>query len=664
MSLSLMPLLPFTVAFILGILVHGSGVGAYFFWIPLAISLILILSRRNYAAIMSLAISLGFGVAWVNKPTQLPEMLAGKKLAYSGVAEDVRNYEPTQVLIVRIDSCETRPCQSFLAKLTIPSSLPEIAETDRVVFSTVLTSLTGSVDLPGEIDYDAPLRRSGVVSAGFVRPDSVRLVGPEPGLLNALRRIQPEISALIGLSSLSPRAKEFLDVTLTGDRSMLSPTTREAFSATGLSHFLALSGLHVSILILVASVILLPLTVSFGLRRWRPVILICLLWLFAIITGLAPSVVRSVIMGTLFLLAYMFQRRRSPFNSLCVAALAILLVTPHTLYSVGFQLSFIAVASILLFAEKLNPFSRRRAWLYGLASYPAVTIAAMLGTAAVSAYYFNIFPLCFLPVNFFGALLLPFILGCGVVFLIFESLGITLSPLAACIDFLVKQLYDGATFIGSRPWAVVDGIYLTPPVLVGWFLCVGALALWLYKRRPVYGYAVLICVLFSVSVHVFAEKPGTDIEIFIPRSHSHTSLLIRDGNTLDVLTSAPVREHDELRESYGKKYRPYLLARAIDSLRFHRVSLPVQIEAGGKRFVMVTADSSVPVIEDRVDYALVCAGFRGDVVDLASKVNADTILLSSDINNRRHARYLRELQTAGIAVRSLRDRGYAYYISR
>ncbi|MCM1354946.1 MAG: ComEC/Rec2 family competence protein [Staphylococcus sp.] len=613
---------------------------------------------------MSLALSIGFGVAWVNEPGQLPEMFAGKKLVYSGVAEEVRNYEPTQVLIVRIDSCANRPCRPFRAKLTIPSSLPEIAETNRLALSAVLTSLTVSVDLPGEIDYDAQLRRSGVVSAGFVRPDSVRLVGPEPGLLNALRRFQPEISALIGMSALSPRAKEFLDVTLTGDRSMLSPTTREAFSVTGLSHFLALSGLHVSILILVASVILIPLTFSSGLRRWRPVVLICLLWLFAIITGMAPSVVRSVIMGTLFLLACMMQRRRSPFNSLCVAAIAILIVTPHALYSVGFQLSFIAVASILLFAEKLNPFSRRRGWLYGLAAYPAVTIAAMLGTAAVSAYYFNIFPLCFLPVNFFGALLLPFILGCGAVFLIFESLGITLSPLAGCIDFLVKLLYDVATVIGSQTWAVVDGIYLTPPVLIGWFLCVGALALWLYKRRQVYGYAVLVCVMFSVSVHVFAEKPGMDIEIFIPRSHSHTSLLIRDGNTLDIMTSAPLREHGELRESYGKKYRPYLLARGIDSMRFHAVSHPEHIRAGGKRFVMIATDSPLPEMEERVDYALVCAGFRGDVVGLATKIKADTILLSSDLNNRRHARYLRELQEAGIAVRSLRERGYMYCIGR
>lgn len=660
-----MPFLPFTVVFILGIALQGAGVSVGFMALPLLLAVISVILRKNYIAILSCGLMLGYAVAFARTPAGLPGLCGGGVQAYSAVAKDVRCYEPTQVIVAEVDSCGGAECRPFLVKLTVPSSLPEVLETDRISFSTEIVPLVRKAGLPGEIDYDAQLRRRGVAGEGFVRPDSLRIVCAEPGLLNSIRRLRPELSLMIAGSPLSPQAKEFVNATLTGDRSMLTPDMRDIFSATGLSHVLALSGLHVGILVCIASVMLFPLYLG-GFRMTRTVLLIILLWLFAVMTGLAPSVVRSVIMATVFLLAYAFQRRRSPLNSLCVAAVVILFFAPHSLYTVGFQLSFVAVASILLFAEKLNPFQRRSRLLYTLAAYPAATLAAMLGTVALSVYYFNVLPLYFLPANFIGSLLLPLILGLGVLFLLLDACGLTIRLLADAVSGLVDVFYGSATWLSQLPASFRADVYVTPLMLLCWLAVIIPLGLWLYRRRPVFAAATAVTALFALSVSAFADAPG-DIEAYIPESRSHTSLLVRENSTLHVVTTLPAHRHPELRETFDRRYRRYMLSRQIVSLVIESTSptKPLTVSVGDKKFAVISDEAHFAPHESgvHIDYALVCAGFRGDILAVAGIVGADSILLAGDISIRRHDRYLRELSEAGIPVRSLRGSQFSYIVS-
>ncbi len=662
--LSLMPLLPFTVVFIIGIILQGSGMSAGFMAVPLVAAAVMLFMKKNYAAILLCGLTVGYVVAFVHAPVPLHEDNVDVSRRYSAVAKDVRRYEPAQVLIAEVDSADGVACRPFLVKLTVPSSLPEVLETDRIRFSASVAPMRSKTELPEEIDYDAPLRRRGVVGECFVRPDSLDVLYAEPGLLNSIRRLRPEMTRRIATSPLSPRAKEFVNATLTGDRSILAPEMCEIFSYTGLSHILALSGLHIGILLWIASILLFPLYVA-GMRGTRTLLLILLLWAFAVMTGLAPSVVRSVIMATLFLLAYAFQRTRSPLNSLCAAAVAILFVTPHALYTVGFQLSFLAVASILLFSSAINPVSQRRRLLYTVVAYPAATIAAMLGTMALSAYYFNILPLYFLPANFVGALLLPLILGLGVLYLLLAACGIAFHSLADAVSALVDVFYNSASWLSGLPLSFRSDIYLTPLMLACWLAVLVPLVLWLYRRRPVFACATGVMVLFALSMTIFARVPDS-IEVYIPESRGHTSLLVRDSSLLSVVTTLPPYRHDELRESFVRKYRRYLLSRRIDSIHIQSISPAetVTVSVGDRKFAVVCDRAHlVSRGTGHVDYALVSASYRGDILAVAEALRPDTVLLSGDINIRRHDRYRRELAEAWIPVRSIRDAPFSYIIS-
>lgn len=664
--LSLVPLLPFTLVFIVGILVQGLGVG-----LPWVLSVVCIAAavfwrwKRPYGVLMCCGLLTGYLLSLAHVPFPLEERLRDVECFYSGVAEEVRDYDPTQMMIVRVDSCGGAGCRDFWVKLTVPSSVPAVEERDRISFRTALSPMTSQVDLPDEIDYDAPLRRMGVVASGFVRPDSLRIVGHEPGLLNDIRRLRTDLTLAIVRLPLSASAREFLNVMLTGDRSMLTSDTRTLFSSTGLSHILALSGLHVSLLAWIAALILFPLYIC-GLRGMRMVIMIGLLWVFAVMTGLAPSVVRSVVMATIFLVSYRMQRIRSPFNSLCAAALIILVLWPYTIYSVGFQLSFIAVASILVFAERLNPFPSRNRFLHSVAAYPSVTLAAMLGTGIVSAFYFNIFPLFFLAANFIAALLLPLILGGGLMLLITDALGWHSGFLARSVDTLFSWLNTSVEWLGSLSGSVVRDVYVTDVTLAAWFLTLVPFALWLHRKRRVYGVATLCCAAFTFGLIILDPLPVYGTEIFIPRLHSHSSLMVRTGQDFHVFTTAPTHSHTDLEDDYRRKYHRYFLKRNLDSLNFHQVSRlsPEIVEVGALRFALIYDRRSLCRIDRGVDYALVCNGFRGDVRALADSLSPDTILLAADLNKRRHDRYLRELTESGRGVRSLKHSPFIVTSSR
>lgn len=676
MKLSLIPLLPFTVAFIGGILLQGCGMSGFFIFLPLGAAIVAVLLRRHYAAILFAALCLGATVADLHSPHPLQVGLAGRNAGFSGVATEVRRYEPTQVIIVDIDSCDGKSVRPFRIKIYVPSSVPTVDERQRIAFAARLSPLDFDPDLPDEIDYNARLRLNGVVGQTLVSPDSLSILCPEPGLFNSIRHQREKVTLLIARSPLNSDTKAFLNAALTGDRSMLAPNTHDMFSVTGLSHILALSGLHVGILVMILSVMLLPLYLC-DMRRLRTVLLIALLWAFAIMTGLTPSVVRAVIMATVFMLSVLLQRVRAPFNSLCLAALLILLFTPHALYTIGFQLSFFAVAAILLFAEKLNPFSRRQTIARSLASYPAVTLAAILGTGIVSAYYFHIFPLYSLPVNFVCALLLPFILSGGIVLLLANAAGFPCLWLAGLTDSLYGVILRISEAVSTLPGAVADGLLITPLTLAAWFLTLTAIAMWLYKRRAAYATATLLLALFTAfTLFVGGNTVGPGAEVYIPRTGRQTSLLIRHNRSLMLATTAPRHETGDITGTYSQRYGLFMLKRGIDSIRplpahchsplfrrednlfiFTPTSGPANGATGDAGFtILLIYDRSQVVPQTRhIDYALVCNGFRGKIEEIAAEIRPDTILLSADLNRRRHDRYLRELSAARIPHRTLRD---------
>ena len=186
-----------------------------------------------------------------------------------------------------------------------------------------------------------------------------------------------------------------------GDKSAMSRELRDVYAVSGASHVLALSGLHLGIIYMLLSLLVVG-------RRWRFVTQLSAvagIWAFALLVGLPSSVVRAAVMISVYALLSLVHRGRPSLNALSLAALVILIVSPYSLYDVGFQLSFAAMLAIVTIQPLLEGMVSREwlfdhsvlRWLWGLAT---ISVAAQVGTAPLVAYYFGRFSTYFLLTNF------------------------------------------------------------------------------------------------------------------------------------------------------------------------------------------------------------------------------------------------------------------------
>jgi len=244
-----------------------------------------------------------------------------------------------------------------------------------------------------------------------------------------------------------------------GEKSQLSRQLKDDYSVTGASHVLALSGLHLSIIYAV-------LTLLLGRsRRWRWLsqgAILLGIWMFVVLVGLPTSAIRSATMLSVYSVCLLLNRQKASINTLSFAAAVMLLVNPLNLWDIGFQMSFMAVLAILLFYRTLYHLITLRnvvaSWLWGMT---VVSIAAQIGTAPLVMYYFERFSSYFLITNF---IVIP-----SATIILYGAVAMMLAmPFLALQQLIAKGLVAVATILNDTlatfarlPWASIEGIRIS-----------------------------------------------------------------------------------------------------------------------------------------------------------------------------------------------------------
>ena len=240
-----------------------------------------------------------------------------------------------------------------------------------------------------------------------------------------------------------------------GDKSALTQDLRDVYSVTGASHVLALSGLHLGIIYTLLSLFVFR-------RRWQvlsQVIVILSVWAFVFLVGMSTSVMRSAVMLSVYALLSLGHRDRMSVNTLAFTAIVMLMASPMSLFDVGFQMSYMAVLSILLFVPLLEGIftpeylmsHRLVRWLWGMV---AVSFSAQIGTAPLIAYYFGRFSCYFLLTNFVVIPAAMLILYLSLVTLLMPSLAYILFNFVAALNHLLAKM-------AMIPGASIDDLHPT-----------------------------------------------------------------------------------------------------------------------------------------------------------------------------------------------------------
>jgi len=663
LHLSSMPLLPALVGVVVGIAAGMAGLSLWWIAALLPVAVVSYLYFNDFVGLTLVAAVVGLAASVVSRPVAPPLGSDGAPVWCMGQVVDVREGDSSRRLVVDVEECGpdslgAAACRPFRIAVFVGSLFPSVEPGSRVCVSARLTPPVNHADLPYETDYAGYLRSQGIVATAFVSSADIHVVGMDRSLYWRLRGFRQSLSDLIMRSSLDGETACFVNAVLLGDTSLIPERTRSSFASAGLAHILALSGMHVGIIALVLSVALFPLRVLRLDGVWH-MLTVAVLWAYAVMTGMSPSVVRAVIMATLLVIGHLFRRRSSPLNNLCMAALLILVFDPASLAAPGFQLSFVAVAAILILAPLLNPVDRRsHPWLF--ASWIAVCVAAVIGTGLLAAYYFHTYPLYFLFGNLIAVWVMPLAMGASVLLVVVEACGGDSLWLCRCVDTLYGIMAWGADTVADLYGSRIDRLYFPAWTLVPYAVAVVMLVLSLDRRRIVYLCGMAVAIVATIAVIRMTEPAFPEREHFITRNAYRTDIVIRDGRAVYLFTTATAAEREAVARECSHRYSGYLGRVGADSI----ICLPDTFAAGtvtragsvlaigADTYLVLHKGNALPPALPHVRYALVCRGYTGQVADL--RTIADTILLSRDLPATLHDRHLRQLTALAIPHRTLR----------
>ncbi len=371
---------------------------------------------------------------------------------------------------------------------------------------------------PSEFDYKQYLNRKQIYLQCYLKGSEWQKIAPDKGNPIFAFAYDLRSSILSVYQSAGIKGDEFaiLAALTLGVKDYLSDEIVEAYSDSGAMHVLAVSGLHVGILMAMLNMLFSFLGKKKKLLVLQSILVIFFLWLFALITGLAPSVTRSALMFSFFILGKNSKKKPSSYNSLAAAAFIILLFNPNALYNVGFQLSFLAVLSILFFQQKIyRAIDIKNKCLDYFWQLTTVSIAAQIGTTPISIFYFHQFPIYALLTNIIVIPAAALILH-GAVLLLFVSYYAPLAKIIALLLSFVLQILNLSTqSIKSLPISSIENISLNRTELLLIYFGFMLLIIFLITKQNKFGYVVFILLIGSFGSRTYRFFEDSNKEQFI-----------------------------------------------------------------------------------------------------------------------------------------------------
>ncbi|MFT6053167.1 MAG: competence protein ComEC [Roseivirga sp.] len=356
---------------------------------------------------------------------------------------------------------------------------------------------------PGEFNFKNYLEYNNIFHQQFVGKEFHR-IGHEvlwwQKPLEYSIIIRNHCAALLSAHIKDKNAKAVLLAITLGVKDELDNELQASFSAAGAMHVLAVSGLHVGIIYGIILLLFKRIKLnSWNRRWWMAGISIALLWAYAFITGLSPSVLRAVTMFSFVAIAKAKNTNSSIYNTLAASAFVLLFWNPYLIMSVGFQLSYLAVFGIVYLQPKFyRMLNLNNYWLDKIWQISCVSLAAQIATAPLSILYFHQFPTYFLFSNLFVIPAAFIMLIMGLLVLVFGNIPYLGTAIIWTSEGFVKLVNKMVFGVQQVPGSTIEGIHLA--TLEAWLIyatIIMLIGLFAVKKFKYLQLAIVFCLAFA-----------------------------------------------------------------------------------------------------------------------------------------------------------------------
>ncbi len=528
---------------------------------------------------------------------------------------------------------------------------------EKVRFEAVIENPRNAGN-PAEFDVERYMRLKGVSGSVFLPVGGWQSAGMgNVSLQMRALALRDDIVKMYERQGFEGNALSLLAAFSVGEKRGFSQELKEVYSDAGVSHLLALSGLHLGLFYMVVVTLL---GFAGGSRKWyiaRELFALLLLWVFAFVAGLTPSIVRAAVLFSLVSVGRCLRRDSSSLNSLAFAAMVMLLYSPRLLFDISFQLSFSAVLAIIL----LTPWLRerlgcnKRGRLYrSLVSLLAVSFSAQVGVLPFVWYYFGTFPLYFLFANLLLVPLATVLMTLVVYFWVTVPVPLVQQCVAWLLSWLLAFMNGVVEFVASLPAASVmlpqvsvAGACFAAFMLVAFFYCV-------MRRRYLFAALISMAAVVAVVLNIFTGK-GTDYSdsvLLFNNNKSGAALVLPQGSEGYVVSSVPKFDSDA-----DRVLVPFMEREDITSVRWLESPYTDScvsysdglLSFAGVRMQLLADDCWLSdSLQHPVDVLWLCRGFLGPVERLLEVYPASCIVLDGSLYAGSRRRLLRECGAAGV----------------
>lgn len=522
---------------------------------------------------------------------------------------------------------------------------------------------------PYEFDYKEYLRKQHIFAHAFVSSKEVFLIKNDPPnlLLSWAYAIRSSIQQKINNYIIKDRERAIFSALLLGIKDQLDHDIKTSYASAGAMHVLAVSGLHVGIIYYIILLLLRPVKE----KQWGviPFMLISLsvIWMYALVTGFSPSVMRAATMFSVIIISEAFNKRANIYNSLGVAAFLLIIIDPYIIYSVGFQLSFAAVFGIVFIYPRLYRMLDvpTRAGNY-LWSITCVSVAAQLATFPLSLYYFHQFPTYFLISNLLVIPAAMSVLCGGILMLlvgsIFQNMGQVIGWL---LQWLVCGLNEGISSLQMLPYPLFDWLYYD----LCQVLLVYGILVFIIRGLGKYSFSSLVLATFLIACF-----SGWDVWKGLKRNEQQKVIFYEIDKRLaiDFIDGANVmllvdQKDPGLTETLDFQVNPNRLASGLDKAQktVRRMDSVEFVYSNPGYDLIVWKEHRIFVVKDARNLDFVKSP-ESDIVYLRdfpkdqplSDVKGKKLLLGTDFNYYEAEAILNKAEREGIGIHSLSRDGY------
>jgi competence protein ComEC len=509
---------------------------------------------------------------------------------------------------------------------------------------------------PAEFNYKRYLGFHGIYHQAYIgKPEHILITSKVDanGLQSWVYDFQGFVRKVLMRNINSANETAVAQALLYGYDDDIDPETVQAYSNTGTLHVLAVSGMHVGIIYLILGGML------GWLSRWksgeifRQLIILAALWLYSLVCGMSPSILRATVMFSFIIIGNLLQTRSNVYNTLAASAFTLLCFDPNMLANVGFQLSYLAVLGIVFFQPLLYNLYTPNFWLMDeIWKITAVSLAAQLVTFPVGLLYFHQFPNCFLFSNLFIIPLTTIILYGGLILVAIGKLGWFAWLLGQVLYGLIYFTNQLVGWVEQIPFAYVNGIHISIfQTLVLYVVIVCATAYVLLFHKFWLQLALLAMVVFTGIGSYQHIVHGKQQLLVVYKVNRSTAIQLVSGQTGVLVLDSALCANSSKRRFHLQQHT---WQQQINQQQMLVCTNQWQQYTLGKKSILLAGEGK-PVCNHPVDYLLTSRFLQLD--ELKQTLAFNQLVLTSAVRAKHAKQMIEWCKQNGIAVYDVGSKG-------